>query len=281
MPLWFLFAVTTALLWGVGQVLAKRGLEFASPLLNNVLAALFTLVLYVPIALAGGVDLGRLPVALLFGLLSAVGLQAYPYALSKGPVSVTGTIIACSPTVTVLLAAAFLAEKVELWQGVAIGLAIGGSILLASSGRGLSDRWRLDWLAWGGTAAAVIGAADFFIKVGIERTNVFTFMLAAALAEVPVVLLLFALDHKGRRWPTASVGALLPTLLGVLALVSGGVTLNLAFANGPASLVSPLSASFVAFSALLAVVFLRERLNRLQGLGLGMAALAVIGLGLS
>lgn len=277
--MWFVFAGSSALLWGVGQVLTKRGLAGTTPLFNTLLATALGIAIDVPLALAGGLQLHGAGLTLLFAFLAQAGFEIYFYALDRGPVSITGTLIGCYPVATVVLSVVFLHERLAGFQIAGIALAVAASVVLAAPRRAMGQGWRLSWLGWGLLAAASVGTADFLAKAGIDSSNVFTFLLCLALSSVPVAGLIALLDRSGRQWPAAGKRALLPAALGGLGMAGGGVTLNLAFASGPASLVSPLSSSYVGVSALLAVLFLGERLTRGQAAGVALAALAVVLLG--
>jgi bacterial/archaeal transporter family protein len=275
---WFGLAIGTALFWGVGQVLSKHGLRSTSPYFNNLVGAVLGAVVNVPIALIGGIQWHGAQRTLPLALLAAAGYLVYFYALERGPVSITGTVMACYPVATVVLSVLFLGERVGRFQAAGIALVLVASLLLSAPTHS-AEPWRLAWIGWGALAAAILGTADFLNKVAIGQSNVYTLMLGLTLAQAPLLVLLALLDKNGRKLPNVRTRAFIPTGLGVLGLVAGGVTMNLAFASGPASLVSPISASYVGVSALLAVLFLGERLvlRQVGGIVLAAAGVALVG----
>jgi drug/metabolite transporter (DMT)-like permease len=72
----------------------------------------------------------------------------------------------------------------------------------------------------------------------------------------------------------------LPSFLGLILSLLGALCFMVAYGYGPASLVSSVSGIYPALVALLAVRFLKEKVNWRQGLGIGsiVAGLILIGL---
>ena len=276
--MWFGFALGAALLWSAGQLLTKRGLAHTSPLFNNLLAAVLATIINVPLAIAGGVDFRHFGVALLLGIATDAGYFLYP--LNRGPVTITGTLIGCYPLSTAVLSIAFLHERPGPAQLAGITAIVVGAIALSLPARARTMEWKLGWILVGAGAAVLLGAADFTAKMGVGEANVYTFLLAWVAGQAPVAAVLLVVDRAGRRWPDVRKPPFLYTLLGVLGLVGGGTMLMLAFAGGPASLVSPVSSSYVGLSAILAVLFLGERLSLRQSAAVALAAAGVVLLGL-
>ena len=277
--MWFLFAVASALLWSAGTVLMKRGLEHTTPWFNNLLAAVIGLPLNAGVAILGGVSLHDFGLSLVLAIATDVGLVLYPYALAKGPVSVTGTLMGCYPIPTILLSVFLLGEGLNPLQDAAIGLVLCGVIALSYPVKSALARWRPSWVVWGLLAACTLGVADFIAKIGVGEAGVYTFLLALALAQLPSMVVVTLADRSGRRVPPMTMGHLLPTILGTFSMVAGGVTLDLAFAGGEASLVSPVTSSYVGLAAVLAVALLGERLTPRQAGAVVMTAVGVVVLG--
>ena len=276
---WFGFALGAALVWSAGQLLTKRGLAHTSPLVNNLIGAVLATLINVPLALAGGVQWDHFGATLVWGVATQLGYLLYVYGLASGPVTVTGTLIGCYPLSTASLSVAFLHERLGAPQIAGIAAIVLGAIGLSLPGRLRRVEWQPRWVLVGLGGAALLGAADFTAKLGVNEGGSYTFLLAMVLGQVPGLALLLALDRKGRRMPDIRQPVFLFTLLGVLGLVGGGTLLMLSFGSGPASLVSPVSSSYVGVSAVLAVLFLRERLNVRQSGAVALAASGVVLLG--
>jgi transporter family protein len=70
-------------------------------------------------------------------------------------------------------------------------------------------------------------------------------------------------------------GVLYALLTGVVASL-GNVSYFAALSRGPASVISPVTALYPLVSVALAAVVLREKVNRLQQAGIGLALVAII-----
>ena len=83
MSMWLSYTLAAAGLWGVGAVLAKKGLAQITPLWNNLIAYGWVVIIMIPWAISGGVSWGRLPVIFPWTLLTAVAYSVYFYVISR------------------------------------------------------------------------------------------------------------------------------------------------------------------------------------------------------
>lgn len=135
-PVWLRYALACMVLWGLWGILAKAA---AGRMPAGDEQVLFTLG-SVPVALAawwrlgGKLELDRVGAGLgvLNGVCSAVGLVAYYGAMARGPASIVGSVTALFPLLTVLLAAAFLRERINRIQAAGVVLALAAIVLLSS-----------------------------------------------------------------------------------------------------------------------------------------------------
>ena len=117
---WFLPAIVACLCWRFGQTLIKRGLSSLSPFISNIFFVIAGLLILIPYALINGVNNVDFPLVLIFGFLSALPNLILPYVIEKGNVSLSGTVLAMYPIITVILSVLFLKESLVLmgWFGV-------------------------------------------------------------------------------------------------------------------------------------------------------------------
>jgi transporter family protein len=280
--MWFPLALATALFWGTGQVFVKTGLRYLTPLANNIVINILILLTYLPLGLYGGVSWNKL-ISTLPLILAATGLYTvYYYALEKGQVSLSGTIIASYPLVTIFLSRLFLLERTSTWQKYAIILIlIGAALLAAPSQKQRKVKLFQAWLIWALASAICSGTGDFLSKIVIDRSSTYTLLFGSALAGIPVSLGLFAIDKKGRHLPKLKAGKIIPTLIGLLLMQFGGIAYSFGFSFGPASLVSSTSSSYAAISVILALIFLKEKLTRQQVIGVITTVSGIILIGLA
>jgi transporter family protein len=275
---WFIFALLAASSWGVGQVLIKKGFEHTSPLFNNLLGTIFGCLIFIPFSLIGGVNWSLLPKILILAFLAAAPNMLYYYAAEKGEISLTGTLLATYPLFTILLSRLFLAEQTDIFQKLAILSIIAGSFLISKPNK---FSFKLEpWVIWGIISAVIIGFGDFMGKVSLTKSDIYTFMLAFSISYVITMILNFLLDKKGRKFPRITERKLLPTLSGTFLMEVGVLFLYLGFNVGKASLVSPISSSYVVLTVILAVLFLKEKISRTQLMGVILAAVGIVLIGI-
>ena len=134
------------------------------------------------------------------------------------------------------------------------------------------------WLLWSLVTIAVWGAWGFLSKVASAEVNVYLNQLLYTVGLVPLMVFVGWTVHKRRRHlPTGDArrGASWAFLTGIL----GGLG-NIAFfqalvKGGKASVVAPATALFPMVTVVLALVFLKERLGRIQMAGLVLAFAAI------
>jgi uncharacterized membrane protein len=268
-------------LFGLGQVFAKRSLAITSPATNNLLLALVELGLDVPLAVHSGLTLSVFLQLLPAAAFIAATYQVYYFALARGQVSLTGTLIACYPVVTSALSVALLGERFDLVQACGVALTIAGAAVLSVTDRGPAKADSKTWIAWGLAGAVSLGAGDFEAKVAAAPAGVLPLAGSIAICLLPFGAVLFALRGRSARPTQAPSKARIATILAAISLGGALLALYFGLAAGPASLVSPVSSGYVGITAVLAALFLRERLNRQQVLGilLVLAGIALVGAG--
>jgi len=293
---WFFLAISAAFCWAIGGVLVKRGFSSVPPLWNNIINNALSIVIYIPAALLlsqGKYNLDISTAPLIAG--ASLLYQVFYYAISRGQISLTGTIVAGYPVFTILLAHLFIGERLLPLQYGGITLILAGGILIAlprgepgkpdgpepslSSGM-IRDR-KLVWLLWGIFGAVSLGTGDFLAKLSIDRAGIFNYMVTIVLVSNIYSVLNYLIDRENRPFPGASVGRIFPTLSGLILNLIGFVFFLLAFRTGKVSLVAPVSSVYPALTALLAVRFLKERVTTLQGGGIALIVSGLILVGLS
>jgi len=217
--------------------------------------------------------LGRLrpvnvPLHLLRGVLSVVMLASFVYAVRESSLSATYSVFMCAPLVVAALSVPLLGEKVVRAQWVAIGVGLGGVLLMLRPGAG-------QWGSAGGIAALITVATYSLAVVTLRRLSrtdttesmVFWF---TALLSAGAGLLSIPWWHPLQRadWPL---------LLGVG--VTGALAqrfITEAFRHAPAAVVAPFEYTALVWSMLLDLAIWRVLPNGTTLLG----ASVVIGAGL-
>lgn len=288
MELWFFLASIVALFWGAAGVFAKvstpkLGVARVALLISLVEGALYTGAFLiwrqdVRITVADGV------LAASSCIIGITGYLCFFESIMKGQVAIAGTISAAYPVLTVVGAFLVLSETLTPIQAVGVVAIIGGVIALSyepnpGSKHALDKRSLLfAFLAFG-----FWGVWSLTSKIAVDRItagNLFGFYILSSLTA-PLLYGWFRRMRpieKDPKIPARSAWA-----FGALALalnVFGAYAYTYALQDGTASLVVPISSAYPIVTVVMAVGLLREKINRLHALSLGVvvAGLVLIGL---
>ena len=130
------------------------------------------------------------------------------------------------------------------------------------------------WLGFSLITIALFGGWGFVSTVIAKEVAPLTAQVLCTIGLLPVALIL-SFSHNLRKGTNFGAGIALATLTGVLA-GSGNVALYKALRiGGEGSIVIPLTGMYPLVTVILARVLLKERLNRTQTLGIGLAVVAI------
>lgn len=276
---WIFWAVGASLAWGTGQIFIKKSLNGVTPLTYNILVTVVGLLVYLPYAFFLGFDPGNFGAAsfLILAFVAATYLF-YFYAVSMENISLAGTILATYPAATVFFSIIFLGERLTTNQLFFSLIILLGVVLI-----GLPEKLRgfklEKWFVFAVLVSLLVGFADFLAKGVVNQTAMGDYFMLYAMATIPGLLLAYFVDKKGRVWPRLKGKFWLLALMGALGMEVGNVFFFTAFSKGPASLVSPFVSSYQVITVILAIIFLKEKLRKVQALGVALAVLGIILIG--
>ncbi|MBI5122805.1 EamA family transporter [Candidatus Roizmanbacteria bacterium] len=280
--MWLFFTLLSAIFFGVGQVFIKRGLKETTPLFNNILTTIFGFSLMVPFSLSQGVHFDRILQIAPLTTIAALLFLSYYYLIGKGQVSFTGTVIGTYPILTVILSLLFLHENPNLFQKLAIILVVFGTAFIAMPSR-LKEFKKIqigNWFWWAICGIFTIGTADFLIKLLMNQSDLYTYLFTYAFCSMFITGLSFLIDKQGRKLPPLILKNYLPTLIGAILMELGFFVFHIALSGGLVSLVSPIGSIYVAITAVLAWLFLKEKINIIHFVGIALATVGVILVGI-
>ena len=225
-------------------------------------------------------DPGILPWGIGLAALGAASLLMLYRGLALGPIAVVSPVVAGYTAVTILILVVFLGERVTLAVAIAIGVTFAGVLLasadlrhvVASIGKplpGVPSGFvaMVGFGAWGALMALALRSHDQLALILVGRVAGFTIMVLIALA-------LRIGPPSDRRFGTlaliVTVG-LFDTVANVL-FVAG-------LAAGEATIVATASGLYPVLPALLAIVFLGERLALSQYVGVAVLVAGLLALG--
>lgn len=280
--MWFIYAILGAIITGVGQVLVKKGQVHLTPLLDNLVAALIVNLILVPLLFLWGVHLNVGVGILIYALIAATMYATFYYIISAGNVSLMVSLINTFPIVTIFLAISFLHEWPNIYQWLGIILVVMGTFCISTEKR---DKDKVGknklWLFWGLLGALAVGSAEFVTKLATLKVDGFTFTFFVYIMYLPPLLVLMVFDKKGRKFEKLKNKLGLSFTFGGIFLIEAGlIAIALAYQYGNASLVSPVVATHLLITAVLASFFLKEKLLNTQRIGIliNLVGISIIGI---
>lgn len=272
------FSLATMFLYGVGQVLAKESQARISSANYLILFGMSVFAIYGIFWLAF-----REPVAhdayswtkaCIAAALAGGAYICYFEAIKHGRISIVGTVAGAYAPWTIILALLFLGEAMSVGEGIGVALVVFGMLLFtyrgSNGGNGKTESLGIlfalgAFLLWGTSAAM---SKDVMTDIGqTDFIGVFALVCPAMWGVYWLV------STKGRFEKPKKGGRVLG--LSILMLTFGGITMYLAFANGPVSIASPVTNLYPIITIAIAKVRLREQLTIRQYAALAMLLVAV------
>ena len=210
--------------------------------------------------------------AALAGVLGAIGITSLYQGLSIGRMGVVAPISATAPLIPIVVGLA-RGERPSSLQAVGIAFALVGMVLTSRERDSDSGRSRIATGAVFGLLAA--GAFGFSLVALDEGANADPYWATLILRTASSILILSVVIAMRR--PVRAPRSYWPALGVIAALdVLGTVFFSVSTTKGLISIVAAVISFVPVFVALLARVFLHERLQRIQIVGAGIAITGVV-----
>lgn len=275
---WIIASLGTAVIFTIGNIIDSHVISKKVPSLGPVLFVLSIAQLIIAcIVLAffhfpANAGVTHILVAVGSGLLTACALMILLNCLQKGEVSRVIPVICSSPIFVALLSMPLLREMLNLWEWLAILLAVAGAILISlqrdegAAKNRLQKSFYLLLLASFLSALSNVGS-----KYALETLSFWNMVTISGICVSVVALSLSLrkstfLELRNLKQRTK----ILSLISGNQVIAAGGTALSfVAFAAGPVALVSTLMNIRPVFVFLFSLVisrfypgFINERLNR-------------------
>jgi drug/metabolite transporter (DMT)-like permease len=277
--MWLPFSLATIFFYGVGQVFAKET-RAAVPSANLLLlfgANVF--VIWIVYWFAFG-DTGPYPTsawlqAVIAAALSGISYITYYESMKHGKISILGTIAGAYAPWTVLLALTFLGETMTVAEGAGVALVIGSMLIfMHTAGTNGNRRTELLGIAFAVCSLFFWGTSAAVAKGAIEEIGDSNFIGVFAVVCPSIWLVYWLVSQKGKIELPKTDKRILE--LSLLFIALGGVTMYLAIANGPVSIVMPITNLYPIMTIAVAKIRLKEKLNAQQVVALALLVLAIL-----
>jgi len=268
--------------WGIydflGGVFSKQIGPYKSFFWSQLAGSISVLLL----ALVSGMSFNvPILVIILFPIAAIVysaGYLFYFKGLEIGNISIVSATMNLWAVFTMLFAFVFMGQRLSPIQTLGVLMILSG-VTLASLN--WSDIRKKRFQLSSGVKEAVLGAFFFGIFWNISEiiSRVVGWLLATILVKVGIVLFLLLFSFLVKRemgWKTVATRTKYAVLLmgiieaGAVAIVNYGLTI------GHAILITPISSALSIVTITLAIVFLKEKITKLQGLGMITAIVGII-----
>ncbi len=209
----------------------------------------------------------------LAGLFLFVALYNFTQSLHGGAVSTNAPIFRLNFTLTAVLAIAILGEALTLAKAIALGGALIAVWLLLVEAGAERGKVNLASLSQVLLATVTMAVTNLFYKIGLQRGALPETMVAAQAWTFCSLATIGGFWRGGirvprRGWSYAGLATL--TLFGAFVLLMHALAL------GPASVLVPVAQMSFVITALFGIAVFRERLDLRKGLGLAIAAVALV-----
>ncbi|MCD4740666.1 DMT family transporter [archaeon] len=269
----FLYALIPLVGWGTADFVGKLAIQkesYYKVLFYSHLLGIPPLVLF--IAFTSGFQIPSPDVSLMIlvlGVLWSTGFVAFYKAIEVGKLSVISPVAASWGMIAALIGIAFLGEQLTFSREIGIVLTVVGVILASTSFVELrtSRKFLMKGIPYAFYAMFAWGL--MFAYLGKVVVVVGPYLPVLLIKSILVVgMLIFApLTKKSINFPVKSVVPLI--LLNAFLEVIAFIGLNLGLATKEfVSIVSPTAAAFPAVTVILAFIFLKERVEINQVIGI-------------
>lgn len=279
------FALLCAVFIGFSQISLRKSYIGFPPSIAFLFDSIFGLLIWVPLALfmgiSGAVSWGE---AIFFGIVSAILSEAIVfYALSRGELAVTATVLATYPVYTVIFSRLFNNEVLSFQMTLFVVLAILGSIIASLPNKIKKSELEFNkGVVWPFIAAVCIGLSDTISKGYINKSGDFSFLFSLGIVQIPVAFAYLRIEKQSLIKSIEGAFKRLEeykfALLGGLFNIIGTGFLWLSFSYAQASIVSPVTGTSGALTVILSRLLLKEKVSKIKYIGIALAFIGVIGI---
>lgn len=280
-----LLALLCAVFVALSQITLRKSYRELQPSIAFFFDAVFGLLMWVPLALVMGINFGvSLQEALVFAIISAILSEAIVFfALSKGELAVTATVLATYPVYTVFFSRILNHEQLTTGLLFFVGVAIFGSVWASLPDKVKKTDLKLrKEIVWPFVAAVCIGLSDTISKGYINRSDDFSFLFMLGLVQVPVALAYLRIESESVaeaiKGTIRKFNSYKYALLGGLFNIIGTGFLWLSFSYAPASIASPITGVSGAVTVLLSHYVLQDRISVRKYIAIIVTFVGVLGI---
>jgi uncharacterized membrane protein len=265
----YFYLTITVLGWGIGQTLLKLGFARSTPISSYLLGGILGFIVWLPYVIMNPPVFAGIELYMPLCLAVSLCYLTFYYSLNAGELSIASAILGTYPMYTVLFAVFVLGETLVLRQWLGLVTILTGIGLLSyvsnpapADESAAASRDARIWLFLSIISAVLIGISDAMCKVIINKIDVSAFSLYLNTAQIAAGIILKLL-FEGRDLSFAGLKSRY-SLIGLFVMNIGGLTFTIALSMGQASIIVPLSSTYLALVTIFSWLFLKEKMGPLK-----------------
>jgi len=265
------FGLSAAVCWGAGDFcggVATKATQVYRVIISSQLVSLILLVILAVVTQEALLPVNQLLLASAAGIIGAIGMIALYRALAVGQMGVAAPVSAVVAAGVPVIGGSFIEGPPSTAQLIGFGLAFVAVWFISRTGDSA-----IQWRDLGLPIIAGLGFGTFYVLIGtVGQSAVWWPLVAARLGSLTALFLVTLINRQPRLVERQSLKLII--LIGVFE-VGGNACYILARQAGRLDVAAVLASLYPAVTVWLAWFFLKERLYRLQSIGV-LAALAAI-----
>lgn len=271
--MYIIYALLAALFSGLTSVFAKSGINSKKSLISTYVRTLvITLFLFIVVTLRNDfndlylLDKKTIIFLVLSGISNTLLWICYFKALDLGTVSKVTPIDKTSIILTLILSSVFLHEKITIIKVLSIIFILTGTLLTIK--REDKDSKDNKWILYAFLTAIFTSTTTVISKIGIENTNT---CLTTFLRTIIVLILLTIINLFKNKFKDIKNLDKRNYMFIILSGISTSLSWLFYFTSlslGEASIVFPIEKLSLVVSIVTSTIFLKEKLNKKQILGI-------------
>lgn len=271
--MYIIYALLAALFSGLTSVFAKSGIDSKNSLISTYVRTLvITLFLFIVVTLRNDfndlylLDKKTIIFLVLSGISNTLLWICYFKALDLGTVSKVTPIDKTSIILTLILSSIFLHEKITIIKVLSIIFILTGTLLTIK--REDKDSKDNKWILYAFLTAIFTSTTTVISKIGIENTNT---CLTTFLRTIIVLILLTIINLFKNKFKDIKNLDKRNYMFIILSGISTSLSWLFYFTSlslGEASIVFPIEKLSLVVSIVTSTIFLKEKLNKKQILGI-------------
>ena len=266
------FGLASAACWGAGDFcggLATKSTQVYRVIISSQLVSLILLVIFALAVREPLLPPTQLLWAGLAGILGAIGMIALYRALAVGQMGVAAPVSGVVAAAVPVIVGSFIEGPPSASQLIGFGLACAAVWFISRTGRGA-----IQWRDLGLPIIAGLGFGTFYVLIGtVGQTTVWWPLVAARIGSLTALFVVTLINRQPRLVERRSLRLIV--LIGIFE-VGGNACYILARQAGRLDVAAVLASLYPAVTVWLAWFFLKERMYRLQSIGVAAALAAIV-----